>query len=256
MTPMKPFLRAFAFVGLCGGLSVAQAQPTPPPNVIFRPTVLTADVSYYAGMAFRIQQEGSGLQFLVTAHSLFGPSADLDVQLNNEEIQRAVMGLVGVSCTDPRVVVLARRYLPLVGARRSDDAGSEKDIAVFELSPTPSEPALILDRSPALKGDKVWIFVKYAGTNRVGLEPAVIEGVSKNEIHYAIENQEVNLTGTLGAPVLSSDGSLVAMHLGFFPSAAGRKIGFGSPADAIADVFDPNRERPVSVMRPVTATPE
>lgn len=230
----------------------AGAQPTPPADVIFRPSFLTADFAHYAGMAFRLRQDKSERQFLVTAHSLFGPAADLDVQMSSEDIERVIVAAVGVSCTDPRSVVVARRYVPLAGARRADEKGAEKDLAMFELPARLGERALSLDASPPVRGDRVWVYVKYAGSARVGLEPATLAWVSDREIRYLLDNQEADLRGTTGAPVLSQEGTVVGMHLGVFTAKSGRKFGYACPGGALADALEPRREKPASVLKPTS----
>jgi hypothetical protein len=235
--------------GLVAAGLVASAQPVPLPNVIFRPSFLTPDLAYSAGMAFRARPENSEQQYLVTAHSLFGPAADLDVQMSSADIERMIVAAVGVSCTDPRSVVMARRYLPLPDARRADEKGSDKDIAMFELPARLGERALVLDQSVPVPGDKVWLYVKYAGTSRVGLEPAKLAWISDHEIRYLLENQTVDLRGTTGAPLLSAEGTLVGMHMGIFTSSAGRKFGYACPAAALLAVMDPSAKKPPSVLK-------
>jgi hypothetical protein len=225
------------------------AQPEPPADVIFRPTFLTADIAHFAGMAFRLKDEKADRHYLVTAHSLFGPGADLDVQMTSEDISRVIVAMVGVSCTDPRAVVMARRYVPLSDARRSDENGADKDIAMFELPVRLGERALVPDLSVPVRGDRVWIYVKYAGTSRVGLEPAQLAWVSGKEIRYVLENQNVDLRGTTGAPLLSHEGTVVGMHLGVFTSGSGRKFGYACPVAAILSVIEPGRETAASVLR-------
>jgi hypothetical protein len=227
-----------------------QAAPKAVPNVIFRPSFLTEDFAHYAGMAFRLKEERSGRHFLVTAHSLFGPAADLDVQMTDEDIARVVVAAVGVSCTDPRVVVISRRHVPVAGARRADEKGAEKDMTLFELAPGGADvPALVLDEATPLKGDKVWLYVKHADTRRVRLEPATLAWVSEREIRYILTDQEADLRGTTGAPILSETGAVVGMHLGVFSSRTGRKFGYAVPASALADQLTPGRAKPVSVLR-------
>jgi hypothetical protein len=235
--------------GLVAAGLVASAQPVPLPNVIFRPSFLTPDLAYSAGMAFRARRENSEQQYLVTAHSLFGPAADLDVQMSSADIERMIVAAVGVSCTDPRSVVMARRYLPLPDARRADEKGADKDIAMFELPARLGERALVLDQSVPVPGDKVWLYVKYAGTARVGLEPAKLAWISDHEIRYLLENQTVDLRGTTGAPLLSAEGTLVGMHMGIFTSKAGRKFGYACPAAALLAVMDPSAKKPPSVLK-------
>ena len=244
-------IRATCFIaGLFFLALLARAQPVPPPNMIFRPAFLTPDFAHYAGMAFRLEDETSGRHFLVTAHSLFGPAADLDIQMTSEDIERVIVGAVGVSCTDPRSLVLARRYLSLPGARRSDEQGAEKDIAMFELPPPRmGERGLRLDSAPPLRGDRVWVYVKYPNTARVGLEPATLAWVSDKEIRYLLQNQEVDLSGTTGAPVLSADGKVVGMHLGIFTARTGRRFGYATPGLALRQVYEPAAQRPASPLR-------
>lgn len=224
------------FVGLALCL---QAQPQPPPNVLFRPTFLTADLAHYAGLAFRLEDPKSGLHYLVTAHSIFGPAADLDIQMTSDDIARVIVAAVGVSCTDPRSIVVARRYYPLPDARRADEEGADKDIAMFELPAHLGEPALRLDSAPALRGDAVWIYVKVPGKNEVSPELATIAWVGDGELRYFLHDQNVDLRGTTGAPLLAPDGTVVGMHLGIFTASSGRRFGFACPAQAIRRVWYP-----------------
>lgn len=265
MTTLKPLFRSgnelfrcfsrrplrSAYIVMAGGCVFASlaAQPVPAENVLFRPTFLTPDISHYSGSAFRLKSQKSGQHYLVTAHSLFGPAADLDVQMTTEDISRVIMAAVGVSCTDPRVVVVARHYVPLPGARRSDADGAEKDLALFELPSRLNERALTLDSGPPLRGDRVWLYVKYPGTGRVGLEGATLAWVSEREVRYLFDNKEVDIRGATGAPILSKEGTVVGMHLGTFTPASGRKYGYACPASAIADVWEPKREKPASILK-------
>jgi hypothetical protein len=240
------------WAGLCAFIAASdvEAAPKAVPNVIFRPSFLTEDFAHYAGMAFRLKEERSGRHFLVTAHSLFGPAADLDVQMSDEDIARVVVAAVGVSCTDPRVLVLSRRHVSVAGARRADERGAEKDITLFELpAGGPAVPALSLDEAVPVRGDKGWLYVKHADTRRVRLEPVVLAWVSEREIRYFLTDQQADLRGTTGAPILSETGKVLGMHLGVFTSRMGRNFGYAVPAGALADELMPGRAKPVSVLR-------
>ena len=235
---------------------VLQAQPAPPPNVLFRPTFLSQDIAHYAGTAFRVQDATGGQHYLVTAHSLFGPAADMDIQMSSEDIARVIVAAVGVSCTDPRNVVLARNYVPLPGARRADEKGSEKDLAVFELPSRLNEATLVLDPSPPVRGDRVWIYLKNPTTSRVELEAATLAFVAETEIRYILDNQEVDLRGTTGAPLLSAEGRVVGMHLGVFTSKTGRRFGYGPPASAIRAVWAGGQKPAATVLKKVEELPK
>jgi hypothetical protein len=226
------------------------AQPVPPPNVLFRPTFLSQDIAHYAGTAFRVKDGPTGQPYFVTAHSLFGPAADMDVQMSSEDIARVIVAAVGVSCTDPRNVVIAHNYIPLPGARRADAEGAEKDLAVFELPNRLGDASLLIDPTPLIRGDRVWVYLKYAGTARVGLESAVIAYVSDKEIRYYFENQEADFRGSTGAPILSAEGKVAGMNLGTFTSKTGRRFGYGPPAGAIRAVWQPAQKKEPTVLRP------
>ena len=219
------------------------APPVPPANVLFRPFFLTTDIAHYTGTAFRLRSESTNQHYLVTAHSLFSPVYGLDVQMSADDIARIIIAAVGVSCTDRSVVVVARPYVYIKDARATDTNGSEKDLALFRLPVTGEEPALTLDPAPPINGDRVWLYVKYAGTSKVGLEPATIAWTSDKEIRYLFENQTVDLRLMNGAPLLSSDSQVVGMHLATFTSKFGRLFGVACPASAIRAVIElPKRE--------------
>ncbi len=215
------------------------AVPKPPPNVLFRPTYLTADIAHYTGLAFRLKHEASGQHYLVTSHSSFSKTAGLDVDMSSEDIARAVVGAVGVSCSDRTKLVLAQPYLPLKDARMTDVNGSEKNMAFFNITGPATEPALTLDPAPPIIGDRVWVYVKYSNTPMVGLEGATIAFVSEVEISYLLDNQGADLRNTSGAPILSLDGHVVAMHLGTFTSKTGRIFGYACPGSALRQFIEP-----------------
>ncbi len=218
----------------------APATPQVPPNVLFRPVFLTPDFPFGAGTAFRLRDPRTNLHYLVTSHSLLGPAGGLDVQMKPMDITRIVMALAGVSCTDPRVVVLARSYVFLEDARVSDQRGSERDLALFALPPEPGlQPALQLDPAPPVAGDRLWVLLKYAGTQAVGMEPGRIVSATPNELRYLCENEKADLGGAAGAPLLSAQGRVLGMHLGTLKVKSGRLYGYACPAGAIQQVLDP-----------------
>lgn len=224
------------------GKTEAERRPDPPENVLFRPNFLTPDLSHYAGLAFRLRHEASGQHFLVTGHSLFSPAYGLDVQMTASDIARVIVAAIGVSCTDRNKIVVAQPYVPIPDARPYDDKGSERDLALFRISAKAGEPSLLLDPAPPILGDRVWIYVKYSGSPRIGLEPASIAWISPREIRYLLDNKSADLRNTTGAPLLDIDGRVVGMHLGTFVSSSGRTFGFGCPAAAIAPCIEPPKK--------------
>lgn len=225
---------------------VAQPPPRPtlpqvPPNVLFRPVFLTPDFPISAGSAFRLRDPKTNLHYLVTSHSLLGPAGGLEIQMTPMDISRIVMAAAAVSCTDPRIVIIARPYVFIEDARPSDQRGSEHDLALFALPPvTGIEPALQLDTcGQPVTGERVWILLKYAGTQVTGMEPARIVSASPREIRYLCDNEKLDLNGAAGAPILTAQGRVLGMHLGTLKVKSGRLYGYACPASAIQMVLDP-----------------
>lgn len=220
-----------------------ELRPDPPENVLFRPFFLTPDIAHYAGLAFRIRHEASGQHYLVTAHSIFSPAYGLDVQMTSADIAKVIVAAVGVSCTDRNKIVVAQPYVLIPDAKPADDKGnSEKDIALFRIAAREGEPSLLLDPAPPLQGDRVWLFVKYPDSPRLGLEPATMAFVSPKEIRYLLDNKLADLKGTVGAPLLDKDGYVVGIHLGTYTAPSGRVYGFACPAAAVAPYIEPARK--------------
>jgi len=217
----------------------SNTAPRPPAHVLFRPNYLTADIAHFAGLAFRARSERSGQHYLVASHTAFGPGADLQEQLSPDQIATVIVAAVGVSVNDPGVLVTAKPYVMFPEAHVADDTGCDKDIAMFNIpGSSPQDPALVLDEAAPIKGDKVWVYVKYPGTPKTGLEPASIVWISDKEFRYHFDNQGVNISNCMGAPVLTPDGLVVGMHIGTFKSKSGFLFGFACPSAAMRKVMD------------------
>ncbi|RRJ94980.1 serine protease [Opitutaceae bacterium TAV4] len=191
-------------------------------------------------MAFRLQHPPDGRHYLVTSHSLFGPAADLDVQMTPDDIARVIIAAIGISCDHASELVTARPYLRIPDARRSDETGSEKDLALFEIrAPAHDAPALTLDPAPPIKGDRVWIYIKHPGKPTTGLEGATIAWTTEKELRYLLDNPAADLRGTTGAPVLSATGGVIGINLGTFTAKSGRVYGYACPGSSIRRALEP-----------------
>ena len=217
-------------------------QPTAPQlplNVVFRPHYLTTDIAHYAGLCFRVRQESTQLDFLVAPYFVFGPAAELKEQMTPEQISSVVVAAIGVSINDPIKLAIAQRYIGPGDARVADAKGAEADLAIFQLTAgSNADPTLLLDPMPPINGDRVWIYVKYPGSQKAGLEAATIAWVSPTEIRYHFDNPKLDIGNTAGAPLLSPEGTVVGMHLGTFRGKTGNLYGFACPSLAIRRVID------------------
>ncbi len=222
-----------AVASLLHGTSL-RAEPAIVPNAVFKPTFLFTGESFYAGTAFAAKLPGSPQVLLVTCHHLFGPAAGLEKQMSAEDVASDVVGTVGVSMSDPKVILVATRYLKVPGARPFDGAGCDKDLALFEF---PAASAVLpVAAKPARLGDKVWLCARLAGTTKLALYPAVVSFVNAVEIDYVFEKNDIELRATSGAPVLAESGEVVAINLGG-GTQKGKTFGFGNPAASIAAVL-------------------
>jgi hypothetical protein len=210
-----------------------------PLNVVFRPNYLTTDIAHYAGLSFRVRHEATQLDFLVAPYFVFGPAAELKEQMTPEQIASVVVAAIGVSINDPSKLAIAQRYIGPGDARVADAKGSEVDLVIFQFtSGSNADPSLLLDSVPPINGDRVWIYVKYPGTQKVGLEAATIAWVSTTELRYHFDNPNVDISNTAGAPLLSPEGTVVGMHLGTFRGKTGNLYGFACPSPAIRRILE------------------
>lgn len=214
----------------------------PPKNiyahVVFRPNFLTADIAHYAGIAFRLRSGRTGRHFLVCPMTMFGPAAELREQMSSVDIARVIVAAVGVAIDDPEYLVIAKPYIKMDDARPTDEKGCEKDIVLFALSDAPGDPSMTVDPAPAIKGDKVWMYTKLTGINKVSLVGATVAWVSPNEIRYHLDDQNADLSNTSGSPLLSSDGLVVGMHIGTFKTQSGMVFGFACPGAALRQAME------------------
>ena len=210
---------------------VAATRPNPPTNTIFKPTFLTGFSSYTAGTAF-VCEFPEGQQLLLTAHHLLGSAGGFESELRWNELNQVIKLTVGISFHDTSVSLTSKRALLIDGARALDQRGLANDIAAFSVEPKSGQPTLKLAKQNPKVGDTVWLFGRQAGQSKTELLPTVVTSSVASELDYAFENKSVQLRGTSGAPVIDSEGAVVAINIGG-TEHEGKLIGYGNPVASI-----------------------
>jgi hypothetical protein len=207
--------------------------PKIPKHVVFRPTFLTRDFSFTAGTGFLLEGRSMDSSFLVTVHHLFGPAGGLEKQIAGDKIPLVFPRAVGFSFDPDPILLTTDEGYPVADARKGDDKGCEKDIALYRVRGWSANKSLELSKQPPLVGEKVWLVLRNIAKDDLLFAECVVAWRSATEVRYLLNNPDLLYSGASGAPVVDAYGNVVAMHVGTFTAQSGRKFGFGCPAAAI-----------------------
>ncbi len=177
-----------------------------------------------AATAFAVSIDGSSKPIVLTALSTLAegqfftaqPTPDrLNAELESITLSDAFGSMDGV--------VTARAFLEIPESGFAKDANAPAgDILAIQLADkVPFKSLTLSDSLPAL-GEKVWISAAIFGgapPSQMQHEAIVTDLPSDGSIHYRFENKKLSLKGTLGAPMLNSEGKVVAIHLGAIDAA-------------------------------------
>jgi hypothetical protein len=223
---MKPLL---AVLPLAVAVAFAKA-PTPPSDVVYKPTFLTGYSSLTAGTGFVVRLNDQ--YAFLTAHHLFGPAAGLERDLTPAEAREFAIGLAGSSMNQQSKLLISSQMLFIPSAKAFDQRDASHDIAAFRLTHY-AGPALTVAETTPKKGETVYLLGRPRGEEKLRLISAVISRVSTNSIEYFYDEAGVNFAGTSGAPILNESGEVVGMNLGG-GELQGKEFGFGNPAKSFA----------------------
>lgn len=208
--------------------SAVFAAPTPPADVVFKPSFLTGYDALTVGTGFvaRLKED----RVFLTAHHLFGPAAGLERDLSPAEAKAFVAALAGSSMNHPEVVLTSSAMLLIPSAKAFDQNDATRDIAAFHL-PAYRGTSLALSLIPTKKGDSVYLLARPRGEEKLRLIKAVVSRAGPDSIEYVYDGAGINFAGTSGAPVLNESGDVVGINLGG-GDHKGRTFGFANPAVA------------------------
>jgi len=237
-------LGCFIVLAVASGLlmvSPVRAEPPKvPQNVLVKPTFLLANGSWSGGTGFLLRRPGRAETLLVTCHHLFGPATGREKQMTAADIARDVCGAVGLSMQDRKTIVVANTYLAVADARAIDDAGTERDLALFIVQSGGEKPGAtaaleLADGKPRL-GDTVYVFARLRSEAEPKLFAATVGEVADKWLAYAFKDKTIELAGTSGAPVLDESGHVVGMNLSG-GEQNGQLVGIANPATAMREAI-------------------
>lgn len=224
-----------------GGLALSLAQPALPKNVIFKPTFITGRESFTAGTAFVCAAKDGKRQLLVTAHHIFGTAGGFESELAWDQLNEVIKLTVGISMDDSSVHITSKKALRIRDAHALDRTGLANDIAAFELNLQANQPVLRLAKTTPKVGDRLWLYGRQRGADKLELMPCKTVGSNTQELDYEFDDKTIKLAGTSGAPVVNSDGEVVAINIGG-TEQKGKLIGYGNPMPSIVGHLEKSLE--------------
>lgn len=213
-------------------LAECSAQPTPPTNTVLKPTFITRRASYTAGTAFLCESPDGKRQLVLTAHHLLGSAGGFESELAWDKLNEVIKLTVGLSMDDSSIHVTSKRALLIQGAHALDRQGLANDIAAFELDYDKSRSVLRLAKTTPQIGDRLWLYGRQRGSESLELISCKVVASGAQELDYEFDISTIKLAGTSGAPVLNSDGQIVAINIGG-AEQKGKLIGYGNPLPSI-----------------------
>lgn len=213
---------------------VAAKPPSMSVRSIFRPTFAMSDRRVSAGTAFVVSVPSQKRFILLSALHLLGPAGGLEEQIQAIAVPTTVTRLTLEPCfihLEP--IELEAEALPITDAAPHREASAAGDVVAFWVPPGAKVAALNLATDRPKPGTRVWLAA-----------PAMINGMESVELHgatvsdvkqagllfYDFDKGGLALGGSSGAPVLNSNGEVVAINLAG-GAEAGRMFGAGNPVD-------------------------
>jgi hypothetical protein len=222
----------FSIAALCEPLAV-RAEPRPDLNSVTLPTfIFDQRHAITAGVAFLVEEQGQA--YLATAYHVLGPAGGLKSKIAPRDVPREVRAMVGLCLGDTRTLLLGSPMLLVSDARSFDEDGGEADVAFAAVKDRGGATPLKLGNALPKVGDRVWVLVRLVDRDRPTLYPATVSEAKPTLVQYAMEDADLNMRAASGAPVLSGDGAVVAMHLGH-GKTEDRLVGIAAPAPAIRE---------------------
>ncbi len=220
-------------------MTVLAAAPLPD-KVVFQPVFKTAaEGEFSAGKAFVIAASCGPV--LISAYHLFGEAGGLKAQVPvtklNDTIQEIT--LLDISTDEPKFTLTGKSVTPLKAkpcCEGPEPARAPGDVFAFKASSNLSDVALPVSKIAVKKGDRLRVLTSIIGGPGTSFD-AVAMGMQDGYLVYEMVSKKYVVRATSGAPVVDSEGRVVAINLGGGSDAAGKVYGSGNPTLAwIADV--------------------
>lgn len=211
-----------------------QASPSPPQipdSFIFKPVFHTSGGDAPAGTAFAVSIPGKERLVLLSAIHLLGPAGGLNADIPAEKIEAEVRELTLSPPFGRGEISLPARAITIPGASPKRSTPGPGDVVAFWLPPTGAFEPLTLATEAPPPGTRVWLVASLLGGAPASqrLHAARITADEQTEsLYYQFDESGLEMRATSGAPVVDSEGRVVAINLGG-GEHKGRQFGVGNP---------------------------
>lgn len=206
--------------------------PQIPDSFTFRPTFHTSSGDVPAGTAFAVTIPGESRLVLLSAIHLLGPMGGLEVDIPAEKVGTEVEELTLTPLFRGGEISLPARAITIPGASPMGSAATGPgDVVAFWLPPNDAFEPLTLATETPPAGTRVWLVASLVGGAPASqrLHAARITADEQTEsLYYVFEESGLEMRATSGAPVVDSEGRVVAINLGG-GEHKGRQFGVGNP---------------------------
>jgi hypothetical protein len=228
-------------------VAAALAQtPEAAPCTVMVPVFTVDGVSKDVGLMFAV--EVGDKRVLVTAHSLFGPAGGFAAPIPAAELPTRVTKVLLRDAYETRTDCgFSTAVLPVPDAEPMAAAHQGgRDVAVFAVGVPakgkeakkaaenpPLVPLMFASAAPAV-GDVVRVLAPTAGRADRQVGAKVVE-VGTGSLYFQYDDNTVDVTGTVGAPVVNAAGQVVGINVGAGKMDDGSLIGAASPLGGVRE---------------------
>lgn len=183
----------------------------------------------YAGQGFLCKDESLDQVFLVSAHHLLGESGGLPREVNWKEVPMVLKQITGLPVSNEFKEIVLNEPLVIEGASKMTNYSGKHDLLVLRAPKELAALAIPVGKNPPAYQEPVWLYASnWEDPNLFHLGTVV--DLDGNWLVYKYQ-VPVELPGTSGAPVIDSEGYLVAVNLGGYEDDG--LVGLGNPVSNV-----------------------
>ena len=196
---------------------------------VYAPNIDTTMGLVEAGTAFLALDPYSDSVLLLSAHHLLGEAGGLSRELDWGDVAKVVKGVECLPLVVDFETINLTETVPIIGASAMSPNTGGDDLLVFKAPESYRDMAIPIRTDPIQVEEPVWLYASVYGSDHL-FHLAVVTVSDGQWLEYRFED-DLQLMGTSGAPVLDKEGRLVAINLGAYQSDG--LIGLGNPSVAI-----------------------